>query len=114
MTAAPEGVDVRSGGEAPASRPDGPEGGRWLWWNGKRYDVASGVVYRLIKYMWTRESASYDDLFDAQVFDKDVFPSTIRARASDVNREMKRIGVPLRLSTNSVNRYLTKDASKQD
>jgi hypothetical protein len=98
----PTGADQGSG-----QKPDGPEGGCWLWWRGKRHDVPKGVVYLLLAYMWDRDSASYDALV-GPVFELDVAPATVRARATDVNKELKRNGIPWRLKTDSVSRQLTK------
>lgn len=87
--------------------PDGMEGGRWLWWKNKRYDVSQGVVYRMLDYMWDWDSASYDDLEDAQVFDSAVAPQTVRSYTNKANNALPS-GFPWRLSTNSVCRQLTK------
>jgi hypothetical protein len=42
--------------------PDGPEGGRWLWWQNKRHKVPQGNVYRMIAYMWDRDSGGMTTL----------------------------------------------------
>jgi hypothetical protein len=99
------------GRQEPPVQPDGLEGGCWLWWQGKRYDVAKGVVYRLLAFMWDKDAASYDELV-GPVFDADVTHGTIRARASDVSLDLSRIGVPWRLSADSVSRYLTKQSTE--
>src|SRR5262249_27442287 len=57
--------------DAELTHPDGPEGGRWLWWKGKRHDIPAGVAYRMIEFMWNRDSASYDELV-GKVFDDPV------------------------------------------
>ncbi len=93
--------------EKSATHPDGPESGCWLWRRGKRFDIPKGTIWRLLDYMWTRESASYSDL-EGPVFDTLVEPGTIRARASELNRLLRKIGVPWRLKPNAVSRYLTK------
>jgi hypothetical protein len=87
--------------------PDGPEGGRWIWWQNKRYDVPKGNVYRIIAYMWNRDSASYDELENATVFESSVAPQTVRSYANKVNNALPP-GIPWRLSANSTNRQLTK------
>jgi hypothetical protein len=92
--------------------PDGPEGGRWLWWKNKRYNIPQGIVYRLIEFMWDRDAASYDALEDAQVVGS-VAPQTIRSYANKSNNALPP-GFPWRLSTDSVNRQLTKVATAQD
>lgn len=89
------------------SRPDGLEGGRWLWWRNEKHDVSKGVVYRLLAYMWNRDSARYDDLEDAKVFDSAVAPQTIRSYANKANKALPS-GFPWRLSTDSSSRCLTK------
>jgi hypothetical protein len=87
---------------------DGPEAGCWLRWKNQRHDVPKGVVYRLIEYMWKRDSASYDEL-DGPVFEGgDVLPSTVRGRVSDVNKVLKKIGIPWKLKTDATSRHLTK------
>jgi len=94
--------------QAPAdAHPDGPEGGCWLWWANKRYDVPKGVVYRLLAFMWGRTSASYDTL-DHDVFETGFLPATLRARTSEVNKVLEKADVPWRLKPDSVNRFLTK------
>jgi hypothetical protein len=96
--------------------PDGMEGGRWLWWNNKRHDVAQGTVYRLLNYMWNRDFALYDHLLDAEVLESDVVPQTIRSYVHKANSALPN-GFPWRLSTYSTNRHLTKisqDSSLRD
>lgn len=95
----------------PSMPPDGPEGGRWVWVSGKRHDVKTGVVYRMIAFMWDRSSAGYDTLEGSNVFEDRVTPQTIRARVSDVNRCLDKIGVSWRLKPNSVSRCLTKQSA---
>jgi hypothetical protein len=77
--------------------PDGPEGGCWLWWQEKRHDVPKGTVYRLLAYMWDRDSASYEDL-DGPVLDGDVLPQSIRSLTSKTNKVLRKVGVPWRLT----------------
>jgi hypothetical protein len=91
--------------------PDGPEGGRWVWWKNKRYDVPKGTVYRMIEYMWNRDSADYNDLI-GPVFDDSVEPQTIRSCANKVKKALLRAGVPWRLKTDSVTRFITKTTEK--
>src|SRR5262245_17386989 len=87
--------------------PDGPEGGCWLWWQGRRHDIPKGVVYRLIDYMWGRDYANYDDL-DGPVFEEGFLPGTLRGRVSEANKVLERIRIPWILETNATNRFLTK------
>jgi hypothetical protein len=86
--------------------PDGPEGGRWLWWKNKRCDIPKGNVYKLLEFMWDRDSASYDNLI-GPVFADPVEPQTIRSYANKLKNALPS-GFPWRLSTNAVNRQLTK------
>ena len=87
--------------------PDGLEGGRWLWWKNKRHPVPKGVVYRLLEYMWGRDSASYNDIEDAGVFESAVAPGTVRSYANKVNNALLS-GFPWRLSADSRARQLTR------
>jgi hypothetical protein len=89
-----------------APHPDGLEGGRWLWWQNQRYDIPQGIVYRMIEYMWNRDSARYDDLI-GPVFDEPVEPQTIRSYANKVRNALP-CGWPWRLSTDATSRQLTK------
>jgi hypothetical protein len=89
------------------THPDGPEGGRWVWWNNKRYDVPQGTVYRLLEHMWGRDSASYDSLEDAKVIESAVAPQTVRSYANKANNALP-VGFPWRLATDSNARQLTK------
>jgi hypothetical protein len=100
-------IDLLSGNTAPTKPPDGLEGGRWLWWKGTRYDVPQGTAYRLLDYMWGRDSASYDNLEDEKVFESSVTPQTIRTYTNRANNALPP-GFPWRLSTDAVNRQLTK------
>ena len=86
---------------------DGPVGGCWLWWKGKRHHVPKGVCYSLIDYMWKRDFASYRDL-EGAVFDGAMEEQTIRARCCDLNRELRKIGVPWKLSTDAKSQYVLK------
>jgi hypothetical protein len=87
--------------------PDGPEGGRWLWWQGERSDIPKGVVYRLLAFMWERASASYDALEEAGVFESAVAPQTVRSYANKANNALPH-GCLWRLSADAINRQLTK------
>jgi hypothetical protein len=92
--------------------PDGLEGGRWLWWQNKRHDVPQGTVYRLLAYMWNRDSASYDALEEANVLESAVAPQTIRSYANKANNVLPS-GIPWRLSTDSESRQLTKTVKRK-
>jgi len=91
--------------------PNGVTGGCWVWWQGKRYDVPKGVVYRLIAHFWDRDSSSYDTLFDKSkgVFDDAVDPGSIRKRLSDANKALAKVpGFPWRLEADSEARVARK------
>lgn len=89
-------------------KPDGPEGGCWLWWKGTRHDVPKGVLYRLLDFMWMKDSAKYDDLKKPVFDDTSVTPGTIRGRVSEVNKVLEKSGVPWHLKTDATARCLTK------
>jgi hypothetical protein len=94
--------------------PDGPDGGRWLWCGGKRYDIPSGNVYRLIEFMWARGSADYDDLWTNDVLTDPLEPQSMRSLVAKANATLKKPknpSVPWRLSANSNSRHITKKAS---
>jgi len=91
--------------------PDGPEGGRWVWWKDKRHDVPEGNVYRMIEFMWDRDFASYDVLI-GPVFENPIEPQTIRSCANRVKVALLPTGVPWCLKTDSMNRFITKSAAK--
>src|SRR5262249_42513346 len=94
----------------PGRRSDGLDGGRWLWWQNVKREVPKGTVYRLLAYMWDRESDSYDDLETDRVFESTVAPQTVRSYANKANNALPK-GFPWRLSADSVNRQLTKISS---
>ena len=92
--------------------PDGPDGGRWFWWKNNRYDVPQGTVYRLLAHMWDRDSARYNGLEKANVFDSAVAPQTVRSYANKANNALPP-GFPWRLSADSVSRQLSKVPSSK-
>jgi hypothetical protein len=61
--------------------------------------------------MWDKTSAPYDHLV-GPVFEDPIFPDSLRARVSDANRVLKKIGIPWRLKTDSTSRILTKQANE--
>jgi hypothetical protein len=95
----------------PTARPDGVEGGCWLWWQGRRHDIPKGVTYRLIAFMWDRDSSCYDDL-EGPVFEDALMPDSLRARVSEANKVLRRVGILWRLKTDSTSRTLTKHVEK--
>lgn len=88
--------------------PDGPEGGRFVLWQGKRHEIERGNVYRLLAFMWKRLTATYDDLNDL-VFDTPHSDNSIRADIRKVNRKLETIGIPWRLSANAKERCIVKE-----
>jgi hypothetical protein len=96
---------------ATPTHPDGVEGGCWLWWQGTRHAIAKGNVYKLVAHMWDRESAPYGDLV-GPVFESAVLPQTVRSYANKANNYLAPIGVPWRLSTDSVTGHVTKKPRK--
>jgi hypothetical protein len=86
--------------------PDGPEGRRWLWWDGVRHKVCKGRVYDLLAFMWARDRASFDDLIQ-NVFESSVSSSNITSAVNRVNNELRGIrGFPRKLTTDCVNRLV--------
>jgi hypothetical protein len=90
-----------------SSPKNGPEGDRWIQFNGVRHQVPKGVVFRFIRYMWARDSATYSELsgggpheYAEAVFDSLNLASTVKSRVGDVNRELLRIGIPWKLTAN--------------
>jgi hypothetical protein len=110
-TPTPPASDATPGEPADArrvpARSDGPEGGCWVWWKGKRHDVPKGNTYKLIAHFWARGAAGYDDL-DGPVFDGAVEPQTVRSKLSDTNKVLEKIGIPWKLAADSVSRTVTK------
>ena len=86
---------------------DGLEAGCWLWWKDERHDIPKGVVYRLLDYTWGRESVLYDNL-EGSVFEDAIQPGTMRGRISEANKVLRKIGIPWKLTADSVNRVLRK------
>ncbi len=93
----------------PPPPADGPEGGRWLWWQGQRYDVPAGRVYSLIAFFWNRETASFDELMGAggAVWPDPVTPQTVTSACHRVQTSLP-AGFPWRLSVDSASRTVAK------
>jgi hypothetical protein len=89
---------------------NGPDGGRWLWWDNKQHDIPQGALYRLLSYMWNRESANYDQLYARPnpVYADPVADQTIRSASSKLNKILDKIGVSWRLRCDSRTRFITK------
>ena len=79
---------------------DGPDPGGRIVWKGRRHEVPL-TSYRMIAFMWNRESARYEDL-DRTVFDDPVEPQTIRSRVHKSNSSLAKIGVPWCLHTSGI------------
>ncbi len=95
---------------------DGLAGGRYLTWNNKTYDVPAGIVYRLLRFMWNRNSALYSDLTatdpDESVFDSEPGHKTVTNRVSEANWYLKLAKVPWSLQANSRSREIAKKRRK--
>jgi hypothetical protein len=100
------------GADPSGPRPNGLEGGRWLWWDNQCHPIPKGTVYRLIEYMWSRDSASYAALEDGGVFESSVAPGTVRSYANKVKNALPS-GFPWQLSADAVGRRLTKKKYRQ-
>ena len=90
----------------PKPQADGPSGGCWVWWKGKRHDVPTGNVYKLIDLFWTRDSAHYDDIDDALGDPHD--SGYLKKLFSKANAVLKGIGIPWHVSANSTSRTAAK------
>ena len=99
----------RDGGvsEPTQSPEDGLDGGRWLWVNGERYKVPTGRVYRLLAFMWNRESATFEQLY-TEIFDDPVSTNTIRSLANKVNNAISGKGIPWKLSFDGKSNHVVK------
>jgi hypothetical protein len=95
------------------SHPDGLDDDGLLWWENEPHKVPAGNVYRLLKYMWGRDSASYDSLVTDKVFRTEQQPQSINSWAYKANQALPP-GVPWRLSSNSVDLVLTKVARNKN
>ncbi len=108
IVASASNENAGNGQSMPArTHADGTEGGCWLWWNGVRHDIPKGNVYKLVAFMWDRDSGAYSDLV-GPVFDNEVEPQTVRSLANKANKALRPIGIPWRLTTDSVSRQITK------
>ena len=82
--------------------PDGPEPPHFLWWDNNRYQIGDNnavVAWRLLDFMWNRESASFSALKGVNsVWEDEVADSTIR---NTVNRLKNSLppGFPKKLAT---------------
>lgn len=69
---------------------DGPACGCYFWWSGVCYDIPKGVCYRLLEFMWGRDSARFDDL-DGTVFEDGFESDTLHRLNTVANRALARI-----------------------
>jgi hypothetical protein len=106
-TPSPASTNVPTDLQEPPAHPDGVEGGCWIWWRGQRHDIPKGNGYKLLAFMWARDSVAYDDLI-GPVFDDPVEPQTIRSLANKANNAMRKVGIPWKFSTDSTTRHITK------
>ena len=90
---------------------EGPNGGRFVWWNGVKHEVPASVVYRLIEFMWKRGFGYYGDMMAGSVWDSAVGPQTVRARVSAANKVLAKIGISCKLSANSTSQAVTMHTS---
>ena len=107
VASTPGGTLELKTGVSSKSTGDGPEGGCWLWWEGQRHLIPKDVVFRLIDFMWNRDSARYDAL-KGPVFEEEVLTQTISARTSQVNKKLQKIGIPWTLTSDARTRHITK------
>ncbi len=89
----PHAVEKPHARIAEVGRRDGPFGERYLQWKGKRNNLTSGIVYRLVAYMWDRDNVEHQDL-EGTVFDAEFAPKTLRARLAEANDILGKVGVP--------------------
>lgn len=104
--------------KTPEAKPDGTFNvdRSSVWYEGSEHSLPSGQVFRLIRFMWGRETATYDSLHDrnakpCQVFDDPQNDSTIKSRVGDANKameELRELGLKWRLSVNKTKRKLNK------
>lgn len=104
-----EPADPPAGAGIPPTPADGPVGGRWVWWRGRRYEVSAGRVYALIAYFWARETASFDELIGAggAVWPDPVAPQTVRSTCHRANSALPS-GFPWRLSVDADSRTVAR------
>jgi hypothetical protein len=102
-------ADPPAGAGSPPTTTDGPEGGRWVRWQGRRHEVPAGRVYTLIAYFWNRETASFDELLGAggAVWPDPVAPQTVTSTCHRANSALPS-GFPWRLSVDSASRTVAK------
>jgi len=83
---------------------DGPFGGSRFRWQGNECDIAKGNVYRILAFMWGRESATYQAIEAA--LDTIVSGATMVTYFGRVNRTLAKIGVPARLKGDAKTRWV--------
>jgi hypothetical protein len=78
---------------------DGPTAECRAWFRDKKVDFPSRAIRLLIEHMWSHDEASNRDLFDAEVFDTDMQPASVRTRVCEANDVLETARVPWQLHT---------------
>jgi hypothetical protein len=79
--------DIPPGGEAKTTS-DGIEREGLLRWRGRSHRITGGVHSRLIKYMWDKQGATFEELI-GPVFDSPQGNGSMRTRVAEVNDTLK-------------------------
>jgi hypothetical protein len=104
--------EIKEENASESARPDGPLPPRWLVWNGKKHEIGSKrgkMLWKLLNFMWTRERAPFDDLFDLHahgdgvVWTDPINDSTVTTAVNRLNALLP-CDYPKRLKT--LNRYV--------
>lgn len=106
-----DGKPTAGTGQNNEPHPDGPQGGRWVWWKGDRHEVPAGNISRLIAHFWRRTCEKYVNL-TGPVFKDAVYDQTIRSTVSKTNAVLRRIGIGWGLIANSRDGFVTKGSLK--
>jgi hypothetical protein len=93
-----------------ASRPDGPEGGQWLWYGGKQHPIERGVTYLILEYMWSRDAARFEELMGdgGFVWEESRGGGAVSTAICRVNKGLPP-GVPWRLRSSGKTRFVRKE-----
>lgn len=96
----------------PSQIKDGPaEDCESFIYAGKRHSCSRGQIFETIKLMWTRERASYAEVFHA-IDDYDLSPDRMKDICSKSSAALEAAGVPWRLSNNSRSDCIVKKPRK--
>lgn len=94
-------------GKDVTKHPDGPEGGRMLWWNGKSHKFPKGQRYDILAFMWGCDYAPFGEIID-YAFKGSVSNSTMTTAVNRVNDALRGIpDFPRKLATDCVNRFVS-------